>query len=341
VTEGDLGAAQQLLASASSAVLLAHINPDADALGSALALGLALRARGVRVAVGFAEPASVPDSLAELPGQDLVAAVTELPANPDLVVTLDVGAAERLGELGSMLGAAPVLVIDHHRTNTRFGTHHLIDAEAEATAVLVVRLLDEMGVTIDADMAACLYAALATDTVSFRTATAGTHLLAARLVAAGAQPAELLAPITDTHPFGFLGMLAGVLARAVLEPGVAAGAPLVHTGVTLADAAGLRAEEVDSVIDIVRTTAGPGVAMVAKQTGPDRWQVSLRSGGLVDVAQVATRLSGGGHSRAAGFTHLGDYDSAIRRLRDQLAAHPAATLAEPTRGAEARSGGGD
>jgi phosphoesterase RecJ-like protein len=301
-------------------VLLAHINPDADALGSALALGLALRGRGMQVAGGFAEPATVPDSLAALPGQDLIRPAADLPADPDLVVTLDVGAAERLGALGSMLAGAPSLVIDHHRTNTRFGTHHLIDPEAEATVVLVARLLDVMGATIDADMAACLYAGLATDTVSFRNATAHTHRLAARLVDAGARPAELLAPITDTHPFGFLGMLSGVLHRAVLERGVAAGAPLVHTGVTLADAAGLRGEEVDSVIDIVRTTAGAGVAMVAKQSAPDLWQVSLRSGGAVDVAAVAVRLSGGGHSRAAGFTHHGDYDSATARVREQLQA---------------------
>jgi len=337
VTDGELGVARQLLEAASSVVLLAHLNPDADALGSALALGLALRARGVRASVGFAEPATVPDSLAELPGQDLIRSAADLPADPDLVVTLDVGAAERLGALEAMLAAAPVLVIDHHRTNTRFGTHHLIDPEAEATVVLVARLLDVMGVTIDADMAACLYAGLATDTVSFRNATASTHRLAARLVDAGARPAELLAPITDTHPFGFLSMLSDVLRRAVLEPGAAGGAPLVHTGVTLADAAGVRGEEVDSVIDIVRTTAGRGVAVVAKQSGPDLWQVSLRSGGLVDVAAVASRLTGGGHSRAAGFTHHGDYDSLIVRLRAELSA---TGTGGSTRGSEAPPGGG-
>jgi phosphoesterase RecJ-like protein len=311
----DLLRARDLLAGASSAVLLAHVNPDADALGSALALGLGLRERGVAVAVSFAEPDRVPQSLAGLPGQELIVSPADLPADPELVVTLDVGSAGRLGSLQRMLPAAGrVLVIDHHRTNTRFGHHHLVDPRAEATGVLVVRLLDALGTRIDADMAAGLYAGLATDTVSFRQVTATTHRLAARLVAAGARPAELLGPITDAHPFGWLEMLSGVLGRAVLVPGVIGDDPLVHTSVTLADADGLRPEEVDSVIDIVRTTAGGGVTAVAKQTAPDCWQVSLRSGGGADVAAAAAALGGGGHSWAAGFSHRGDYDSAVAKL---------------------------
>lgn len=329
----ELEAARDVLARASSIVLLAHVNPDADALGSALALGLALRRRGADVAVSFAEPESVPESLAALPGQHLITAARDVPARPDLVVTLDVAAADRLGSLGSLLDTAgSVLVIDHHRTNTRFGDHHLVDPNAEATSVLVARLLDVMGAQIDAEIAADLYAGLATDTVSFRHATAGTHQLAARLVDAGVRPGTLMSPITDTHPFEWLSMLSTVLGRAVRIPDAAGGRPLVHTSVRLRDSAGLRGEEVDSVIDIVRTTAGDGVTAVAKQTGPRSWQVSLRSGEATDVAAVAARLGGGGHSRAAGFSHDGDYPSAIDRL---LAALEAIGAADPR-----KSGGG-
>jgi len=326
----ELAEAAGLLAAAPSAVLLAHVNPDADALGSALALGLALQRRGTEVAVAFAEPDAVPQSLAALPGQHLIRPVAALPARPGLVVTLDVGAAGRLGALQALLPVADmVLVVDHHRTNTRFGTHHLIDPAAEATGVLVARLLEVLGEPIDADIAANLYAGLATDTVSFRHATGDTHRLAARLVDAGVRPGELLGPITDAHPFGWLAMLAAVLGRAVRMPQVA-GVGMVHTCVRLADAAGLRAEEVDSVIDIVRTTAGRGVTAVAKQTGPEGWQVSLRSGGSTDVAAVATALGGGGHSWAAGFSHRGDYASAIDRLRQTLEslANPAEVVTE-------------
>lgn len=319
--EDDLARAAGLLAGASSVVLVAHINPDADALGSALALGLGLAGIGIDVAVSFAEPSSVPESLRGLPGQQLIVAPDDLPAEPDLVVTLDVGSEGRLGALTRLLdGPASVLVVDHHPTNTRFGDAHLVDPTAEATAVLVVALLDALGIGIDPAIAANLYAGLATDTVSFRQATAATHELAARLVRAGARPAQLLAPISDLHPFGWLGMLSAVLSRAVVIPGAVGEADLVHTCVMSADVAGLRPEDLDSVIDIVRTTAPGGVTVVAKQVDPARWQVSLRSSGHVDVAALAHALGGGGHSWAAGFTHDGDYASAIGRLMDVLAA---------------------
>ena len=315
-----LARAADLLTGTTSAVLLAHINPDADALGSALALGLGLAQSGMEVAVSFAEPSAVPESLSALPGQHLLVDPDDLPDHPELVVTLDVGSPARLGALESLLhGASRVLVVDHHATNTRFGDDHLVDPMAEATGVLVARLLDAMGIQLNPDIATNLYAGLATDTVSFRHATAATHELAARLVGAGAHPAELMAPITDLHPFGWLEMLAAVLGRAVLVPGVAAGADLVHTCVTLSDGDGLRPEEVDSVIDIVRTTAPGGVTAVAKQVEHGRWQVSLRSSGSTDVSALATVLGGGGHTWAAGFTHDGDYPGAMSRLLHVLA----------------------
>ena len=199
---------------------------------------------------------------------------------------------------------------------------------AEATGVLVARLLDALGIQLNPDIATNLYAGLATDTVSFRHATAATHELAARLVDAGAHPAELMAPITDLHPFGWLEMLAAVLGRAVLVPGVAAGADLVHTCVTLSDGDGLRPEEVDSVIDIVRTTAPGGVTAVAKQVEHGRWQVSLRSSGSTDVSALATVLGGGGHTWAAGFTHDGDYPGAIVPTAGRAGRPPGAMTAE-------------
>ena len=315
----DLDHAVDLLATASSVVLLAHVNPDADALGSALALGLGLRRRGVQVWVSFSEPQAVPESLRELPGQHLVVAAGDLPVGPDLVVTLDVGSCDRLGVAASLLDtAATSLVVDHHASNTRFGRHHLVDTDAEATVVLVTRLLDALGIGIDRDIAANLYAGLATDTVAFRFASASAHLLAARLLDVGVRPAELMRPITDTHPFGWLAMLSTVLGRAVLDRAAAHGAGLVHLAIESADWAHLRQEELDPVIDILRTAKEAAVAAVAKQTGPGEWQVSLRSRDGIDVAAVAGLLGGGGHPRAAGFTHLGEPGVAFAALIEIL-----------------------
>lgn len=317
----DLSTAVELLLRARDVVLLAHIQPDADALGSALALAIGLSRRGIPVAVSFAEPDGIPESLQGLPGAHLVVPPAELPTHPDLVVSLDVGSAERLGSLETMLGTArQSLVIDHHASNTRFGQFHLVDAAAQATVILVARILDRLDVAIDKPIAENLYAGLATDTQHFRHADADAHLLAARLVDAGVRPPELMHAISDSHPFGWLSMLSDVLGKAVLEPDAACGQGLAYTVIHLTARRGMRSEELDSVIDILRTAQEAGVAAVLKQTDADRWQVSLRSQGPVNVAAVAESLGGGGHVRAAGFTHHGDPMAAVDALRAALEA---------------------
>jgi len=327
-TDEDLNRACELLAEASSVVLLAHVNPDADALGSALALGMALENNGAQVTVAFAEPATVPASLRGLPGQRLIKPVGAVPAHPDLVVTLDVNSRERLGRLGSLLDTAgDSLVIDHHASNTRFGRNHLVEISAESTTVLVAAILDRLIMPVGSEIAANLYAGIATDTVGFRFASPGAHRLTARLLDAGVNPDELMRPITDLHPFGWLGMLSEVLGNAVLDSAAAAGRGLVSTVIALDAASGLRTEELDSVIDILRTASEADVAAVLKQTGPASWQVSLRSrpgtaegatAPSVDVSAVATSLGGGGHVRAAGFGFEGTSDQAISALTTAL-----------------------
>jgi phosphoesterase RecJ-like protein len=314
----DVAGAVRLLTAARSVLLLAHINPDADALGSALALGLALERRDVDVVVSFGSPSTVPESLRHLPGQHLIRPVAEVDPHVDLLVTMDVASAERLGDFARLVDRVPTLVIDHHSSNTRFGGYHLVDPSAEATVVLVHLLLGELGEPVAPDAAASLYAGLATDTAFFRNVTAHTHRLAADLVDTGIDPVEVLRPIGDSHPFGWLTMLATVLGRATLDRHAAGGRGLVHTWVGRTDAAGLRQEELDSVIDILRTTREAEVAVVGKELGTDRWQISLRGRPGVDVAAAAAALGGGGHVRAAGFTWDGDYPSAIVALREAL-----------------------
>jgi bifunctional oligoribonuclease and PAP phosphatase NrnA len=323
VHDTDLGAAATLLRTATDVTLLAHVNPDADALGSALALGLALHRRGTAARVSFGMPGEVPDSLRGLDVDGLVVPAAAVPASAGLLVAVDTAGKSRLGQLADRVNATveaggSVLVIDHHASNTRYCTHHLVDETAEATAVLVVGLLDELGWPLDADIARCVYAGLVTDTSSFRRASPDTHRLAARLIEAGADPTAAARDLMDTHPFAFLQMLASVLDRAVLETDAAGGHGLVHTAVRLDDLVGVRLEEVESVVDIVRTTAEAEVAAVLKETSPGHWSGSLRAVGAVDVRAVAERFGGGGHRLAAGFSADGELEEIITRLRDAL-----------------------
>ncbi|GAA1336144.1 DHH family phosphoesterase [Saccharothrix algeriensis] len=314
-----LAAAAATLSAASDVTLLAHVNPDADALGSALALGLVLHRRGKAVRVSFGAPESVPETLRGLDVAGLLVPASEVPAAPEVLVALDAGSVGRLGPLADRVGAAgAVVVLDHHVSNPGFGTVNVVDPEAEATALVVLRLLDELGAELDEPVARCVYAGLVTDTRSFRHATPSTHEVAARLLAAGVDAEAVARPLMDSHPFGYLGMLAKVLSRAGLERGAAGGLGFVHAVVTLEDAAGLRPEEVESVVDLVRTTAEAEVAAVLKELRPSCWSVSLRAVSRVDVREVAQVLGGGGHRLAAGFTAEGSAGDVLARLRAAL-----------------------
>ncbi len=207
-----IAAAAALLSCADDVTLLAHVRPDADALGSALALGRALQRRGARVVVSFGAPDTVPETLRPLDVHGLVVPPARVPAAPPVLVTRDVSEPARLGPLADRLGAAgATVVLDHHVSNPGFGDLRILDPCAEATAVLAHRLLRAMGEAPDRDMARCLYAGLVTDTRNFRDAGPGAHRLAAELIEAGADPHALVTPIMDTHPFPWFTVLADLL----------------------------------------------------------------------------------------------------------------------------------
>ena len=312
--------AADVLAEAADVTLLAHVQPDADSLGSALALGIALHRRGAAVRVAFATPDEMPDTLVAFDVLGLVVPASAVQAVPDVLVVCDAAEPARLGALAGLLDTARVsIMIDHHVSNPGFGDVQVLDPTAEATVVLVRRVLAALGAPLDVDIARCLYAGLVTDTVGFRTAGESAHLLAAELVAAGVEPAPLVRPLLDTHPFAWFAALSRALAGCVLEPEAAGGLGLVHTVLPAFDVASFRAAEIDSVVETVRTAAEAEVALVLKQVGERRWSASMRSKGAVDVSRVAARLGGGGHRAAAGFTRDGTVGQVLSDVRSALA----------------------
>jgi bifunctional oligoribonuclease and PAP phosphatase NrnA len=303
-------------------LLICHVNPDGDALGSMLGFGLGLRSfDGIRLQATFPAPFEVPEPFAGRPGRDLLVPPSDAWTDPDLVIVFDVAAESRLGALADRL-ACPSIVLDHHATNTRFGTINLVDAAAAATSVVCVALLDRLDVPLDTAMAECLYVALATDTGSFKfeMTTPRVHTLAARLIATGIRPGEISRKIFDTRPYGAMKLFGEVLSRAALDPTAAGGHGMVWTYATQDDLHRhqQRPYVMDALIDPVRTVAEADVAVLLKQTGPEEWAVSLRSKGAVDVSALAVSLGGGGHRLAAGFTGHGRPGDVVLRVRDQL-----------------------
>jgi bifunctional oligoribonuclease and PAP phosphatase NrnA len=313
-----------ILDGAQRVCLACHIRPDADALGSMVAVARALHDRGQSVVASFGEPFEVPAILSFLPGLELLSRPGAFPATPEVMMTFDASSVERLGGLaGPAAAAAELIVVDHHASNTGFGSVSLVDPAAAATAVLAAELIGRLGFPLTRDIAVGLYAGLVTDTGSFRfsATTPEVHELAARLLRAGVDPAAVSRELYDRAPFGYLGMLAAALGRATLEPEAANGLGLVWTTVTRADRepAKLPLDAAESVIDEIRRTDQAEVAAVLKEDDQGMWQVSVRSKEVVDVGKACTELGGGGHVRAAGFSHTGPAGEVIRALKRALA----------------------
>ena len=338
-SEAEWARAVKILGGATEICLACHVRPDGDALGSMLAVAHALRARGAvgqpaRVVASFGDlPFEIPRILRFLPGTDLLSPPDAFPKRPQVMVTFDAASADRLGILQASASAADeLIVLDHHASNTRFGSVNLIDQAAAATAVLAFDLIGRLGVDISREIALGLYAGLVTDTGSFRysNTSARVHELAALLLRAGIEPGVVAHELWDRSPFGFLGLLGAALGRARLEPTAAAGHGLVWTTVTRDDRAarGLPFEVAESVIDVVRRTDEADVAVVLKEDDDGCWQVSARSKGAVDVGRACVALGGGGHRLAAGFTAPGTAAEVMAALRNQLATAPGAVTGE-------------
>ncbi|KUH69657.1 phosphoesterase [Mycolicibacterium novocastrense] len=314
----DAHGAAELVSAAASVGVVCHVYPDADTIGAGLALALVLDQVGKSVQVSFAAPETLPESLQSLPGGHLLVGPDEMRRDPDLIVTVDIPSVNRLGVLRGLVDdGREVLVIDHHASNQLFGTANYVDASADSTTMLVADLLDAWDKPIDIGVAHCLYAGLTTDTGSFRWATPRAHRLAARLVDLGVDNAGISRTLLDTHPYAWLPMLSRVLSSAQLLPDAAGGRGLVCAVVDYDEWVNARPEEVESIVDIVRTTEEAEVAAVFKEIEPGHWSVSMRAKSY-DLSPVASGFGGGGHRLAAGYSATGSAEDVVKALHAAL-----------------------
>ena len=322
VAQPEWDKALAAVSNCSSVLLLAHVTPDADALGSALGLGLALQSLGKKVQVSVGEDNfQAPNSLSFLPGIHLIRAPEALDTT-DLVISCDVSSDARLGTALEILQAAKVsIAIDHHASFTGFGTIHLVDPGAAATAELVLEFIDRLKVELTSDIASAIYAGLSTDTGSFKfqSTTAHTLRMAARLLDAGIDNSKLSRLLFDDEPLAALVMMGEAVSRAELLPDAANGAGLVYTSVTLSQRNGLPELAAERIIEALRRTSEAEVAAVFKQADDGHWRGSLRSKTSVDVGAVALAMGGGGHKYASGFSSTLDLAATVELLIAKLA----------------------
>ena len=327
--DGDWLAAVELLRQAPDVTLVCHVAPDGDALGSMLALARALRDRGATTTCTWGDERwNVPAPYSWLPDLDTVISPRLVPSNPSLLVVLDTASRDRLGVLGTLPEqAGGVVVVDHHAHSgedaaNRLPGIHLVDPASAATAVVVEELLRRMHATVDPTSATLLYVGLVTDTGSFQhsVTTPAVHDVAARLLDAGARPDVVAQHLWGTKPFAFQQLLGTALTRAVLETDAVAGRGLAWTVVDqdVLTSTGLTLDDVESVIDVVRSAREADVAVVLKEDVDGSFRVSTRSRGATDVGAACVSLGGGGHRLAAGFTSYDDFATTMDKLRAAL-----------------------
>lgn len=299
----DWDGAVEALASADSIAIACHVNPDGDALGSLLGFSLGMRSLGKSTAATWpTDVIEMPPGYGFLPGRDALVLPSELP-EADIYVALDCGAGDRLGMLeDTFRGAAVSVNVDHHPGNDGFAKFNLVVDSASSTAELVTRLLQDLDVEIDRDIAMCLYTGVVTDTGNFQYANAkpDTLRLAADLLDLGVPKTEIAEHVYGTAPFDFLHLAGRVLERAELIRDKR----FIYSVVTRADleSTGVRMEETDALIDLLRSTRDADVTALFKEQAAGGFRVSLRAKLGHNVGEIARANGGGGHDLAAGFT---------------------------------------
>ena len=296
---------------------ICHENPEADALGSALAVAMLVEAHGGVATPVCADP--MPPMYEFLAGMERFSREPDPALDYDLIVVGDCGELERIGPVldthRALFERVPILDIDHHISNPRFGAIDWVDAQSSATCEMVTLLALRLGVPLTAGngmLAAALAAGLVMDTGNFQhpNATPRTFAVAAALREAGAPFSELARRLYRSKPNSQLLLFGRVLARMQSD----LDGRLIWSTLELADlsAAGAGPEQSEGLVDMLAQSETAEAAILFKEAdGETRVSVRTRDGG-VDATKLTGQFGGGGHARAAGATLKQPLDEARR-----------------------------
>lgn len=314
-----LASAQEVVAELrrrSAFVMVSHVKPDGDTLGAGLALGLALKRLGKRVA--YFQQDSVPRNLRFLPAAELVS--REVPADlPEdtLYVFCDMSDWRRAGEHLPPVARENMLDIDHHLGNSLFGALNFVLEHECSTGTVVMHLLRELGAPIDDQIATCILATIMTDTGGFMHSNTTPEALdlSAELMRRGADKEEITEQIFLRRRVAATKLLGAVIEAMRFE----------HDGRycysyvddAMLEATGADGEDTEDVVNTLLGQDGVDVAALFKAIEGEL-RVSLRSNGKINVQAAAQRLGGGGHFRASGLTYHGPLQEAFAAVDKAL-----------------------
>jgi len=309
-----------VLSAATKVVVLGHVRPDGDAIGSQLALASSLRAAGKEVLVLNED--GCPASLEFLPGSEGVERPGDDAVEADLCVALDTANRERLGERCLAVTAdVPVWVnIDHHISNQRYGDFVHVDPTSPATGQIVFELLAEAGLPMLPDARDCLFVAISTDTGGFRypATTARTFEIGAELLRAGADAGRLSSLTYERFPFRRIELLRELLG--VLR--MSSGERVASWALDLAtkDALSLQPDDSEGLTDIIRAIDTVDVAVFFEELRGGTVRVSMRSKSrqAADVCIICQSFGGGGHPLAAGARVVGQLATVSEKVLEKI-----------------------
>lgn len=306
--------AAKQISDAERILIVCHVSPDGDAIGSMLGLGLTLSEAQKRVILCCADP--VPSQYRYLPHWKTIA--RSCSERCDLLVTLDCSDLDRLGAVydPSTLHDVPIVNIDHHTTNVEFGDVNWVEPEAAATAQMLVRLVHGLGISLNADIATCLLTGILTDTLGFRTSATTPEVMetAIQLMKAGASLPELTDRIFGRRPMRTIEMWATTLQNLHLE------GHILWTEITqrMRRRIGYQENGDAGLANFLSTANEADIAIIFDEQQDGQVNVSMRCVPGYDVSQVAFDLGGGGHAQAAGCTLSGPLEGARTRVLSML-----------------------
>ena len=302
-------------------VLVTHVNPDGDGIGSEIALHRYLTGLGKSSAIVNGHPAPLNCRFLDVGSEVQVfdpSAHAETVASADAVFILDISNWDRLGRCGPPVreSGALKICIDHHISNDKFAEINLIDEDASSTGELIYRLITGMGGEITPEIAEPLYVSIVTDTGSFRFSNTNSlsHTIAAHLVEIGVNPRAIYRRIYENSSIGRIKLLG----LALSELNMAADDKIAWVRITreMMEKTGTRPQDCEGFVDYLRLLKDVEVCLIFIEVDRDKTKISLRSRGLVDVNEIAGQFGGGGHQHAAGLFVENDLEEMEHALID-------------------------
>jgi phosphoesterase RecJ-like protein len=313
----DYDAFVDLLRKGQRFLIVSHYNPDGDGLGASLALGFALERLGKEVVLYNRD--QVPSTLAFLPGARRFTNSLDPKRSFDISIMVDCASRSRISEeFANFSGVGQVACLDHHILETPEADVVLIDKGAASTGEVVLRIMDQASLPVDADIAQCIYTTIVVDTGFFRYSNTTTSALsvAARLVDAGAKPWVVAKNLEESHPASRYKLLAQTLST--LKTELNGRYATMDVTQDMLKATGASMELSDEFAFYPRAIEGVEVGALFRETEDGVTKVSLRSKDRVNVAALAKGFGGGGHARAAGLRIKVSMDEAKKKIRQAV-----------------------